>query len=258
LRPWEAPGTLAASRPHQRFPILRTLKRLARPARPVLLPLSRHAAAATTRAVRAINPRSDPLYVPRSAGIRPLSEREFAEMTSAYPYYTGRWTYTAVALAQAADLIRRRGLQTALELGAPVRPVIIGAAVMDITARPELDPSVAITVHDAKRVPWPYPDRAFDLFVGLQVFEHLGDRQPEAFREVRRVARHAVISLPIDWVMADPTNKHHQIPHERVLSWFAPIVPTRVVEGSGGKRRRLVYVFEDLTPPDEAPGPTST
>jgi hypothetical protein len=41
-------------------------------------------------------------------------------------------------------------------------------------------------------------DNAYDLFVALQVFEHLGTSQREAFREVRRVARHAIISLPID------------------------------------------------------------
>jgi len=199
--------------------------------------------------VRAIDPESDPLYVPRDAGIRPMSELEFDDMARQFPYYLGRWGYMSVALAAAADLIRRHGLHTALELGAPVRPIILGAHVMDIKARPELDRSVSITLHDATQAPWPIDDKGYDLFVALQVFEHLGDRQPEAFMEVRRVARHAIISLPIDWVMDDPSNCHHQISNERVLSWFAPIVPTRVLEGSGGKRKRLVYVFEDLAPP---------
>jgi hypothetical protein len=39
------------------------------------------------------------------------------------------------------------------------------------------------------------------------------------------------------------------IPEERVLSWFAPVAPTRVIEGTKGKRRRLIYVFEDLPAP---------
>ena len=167
-------------------------------------------------------------------------------MTRRFPYYEGRWSYTSTALSLATELIKRRNLRTALELGAPLRPVIVGAHVMDVTARPELDPRVPITVHDATQEPWPFEDKSYDLFVALQVFEHLDDRQPEAFREVRRIARNAILSLPIDWEMDDPTNCHHQIPNERVLSWFAPIVPTRVVEGSGGKRRRLIYVFEDL------------
>lgn len=183
-----------------------------------------------------------------SDGIRPLTRREFDKMVEALPYYGGRWGYTSIALAQAVDLITRRDLRTALELGAPVRPVIVGADVMDYTARPELDASVSVTIHDARRFPWPYADRSYDLFIALQVFEHLGDKQQEAFREVRRIARNAIISLPIEWEMADPTNSHHRISEERVLSWFAPVVPTRIVEGNGGRRRRLVYVFEDLEP----------
>jgi len=211
-----------------------------------------------TTAARRIDPTSDPLYVPRDAGIRPMTELEFDEMTDRFPYYAGRWSYTSVALAQAADLIRRHGLRNALELGAPVRPIITGADVMDIKARPELDPGVAITIHDATHLPWPVADKAYDLFVALQVFEHLRDKQPEAFLEVRRVARHAILSLPIDWVMSDPTNKHHQIPNERVLSWFAPIVPSRVFTVMSGKRKRMIYVFEDLMPPGEVPAPSST
>jgi hypothetical protein len=199
--------------------------------------------------VRTIYPPSDPLWVPRKAGIRPLNELEFDDLAREFPYYSGRWDYMSVALAQAARLIRRHHLHNALELGAPVRSIIVGADVMDYIARPELDPDVSITLHDATITPWPMPDKAYGLFVALQVFEHLGDRQPEAFLEVRRIARHAIISLPIDWVMDNPGNLHHGITNERVLSWFAPIVPTRVLEGSGGKRKRLIYVFEDLPPP---------
>jgi hypothetical protein len=183
---------------------------------------------------------------PDDGPIRAVTRSEFEDMAARFPYYNGRWGYMSAALAEASGLIRRHRLRTALELGAPVRPIIVGADVMDIKARPELDPTVPIMIHDATVAPWPAGDKAYDLFLALQVFEHLGDRQPEAFREVRRVARHAIISLPIDWEMDDPRNCHHQIPNERVLSWFAPVVPTRIIEGSGGKRRRLIYVFEDL------------
>jgi Methyltransferase domain len=108
---------------------------------------------------------------------------------------------------------------------------------------------VPATIHDATVIPWPFADRSFDLFLALQVFEHLKDRQPEAFLEVRRIARHAILSLPIDWVMEDPRNKHHMIPHERVMSWFAPVTPTRILEHTTGTRKRLIYVFEDLPAP---------
>lgn len=237
--------------------ILARLKRILRPVRPILLPiwwLVQAAPPMVTGLVRRVIPRLDPLHVPRGIPIRPLREVDYLKMTVKFPYYQGRWGYTSRALAQAAELIRRRGLRTALEMGAPVRSVIVGADVMDVTARPVLDADVSIVVHDATISPWPVSDKAYDLFVALQVFEHLKDRQAEAFLEVRRVARHAILSLPIDWVMDDPRNCHHQISHERVLSWFAPVIPTRVLEGNGGRRRRLIYVFEDLPVPAPAPG----
>ena len=225
-------------------PILETVKRPLRPFRPILLPIWRRLYAAVqvayVRVARAFE-RPQP-----TGGIRPLTRPEFEEMALRFPYYNGRWGYMSRALAEASKLIRRHGLRTALELGAPVRPIIVGADVMDIKARLELDPSVPITIHDATRAPWPVADKAYDLFLALQVFEHLRDRQREAFLEVRRVARHAIVSLPIDWEMDDPKNCHHQIPNERVLSWFAPVIPTRIIEGNGGSRRRLIYVFEDL------------
>ncbi len=46
--------------------------------------------------------------------------------------------------------------------------------------------------------------------------------------------------------MDDPRNPHHGITHERVLSWFAPIEPTRVIVGNPGYRQRLIYAFENL------------
>ena len=166
-------------------------------------------------------------------------------MAARFPYYKGRWGYMSAALAQATTLIGRTAFERRSS-SAP-RSGRSSSAPTSWTSRPPRAGSdVPITIHDATQAPWPVDDKAYDLFVALQVFEHLRDRQPEAFLEVRRIARHAIISLPIDWEMDDPRNCHHQISNERVLSWFAPIVPTRVVEGNGGKRRRLIYVFEDL------------
>jgi hypothetical protein len=181
--------------------------------------------------------------------VRPIGRAEFDTMVEEFPYYKNRWGYMSLALVEAGQLIRDRDLTSALELGAPVRPIIVGAHVMDNTMRPVYDTSVPATTHDATVVPWPFADKAFDLFLALQVFEHLKDRQPEAFREVRRIARHAILSLPIDWVMENPRNCHHMISHERVMSWFAPVEPTRVIENMTGRRKRLIYVFEDLPAP---------
>lgn len=216
------------------------LRAMLRPIRRVLLDFQESRPSRSDAVLESLDLRDRP--------IRPMSRSEFFAMAAAEPYYRGRWRYTAVALAEAASLIVRHDITTALEVGAPVKPILTGAHVMDRRHRAALDPSVEVTIHDATVVPWPFEDKRFGLFVALQVFEHLNGRQSEAFREVRRVARHAIISVPIDWEMDDPTNVHHMIPEERVLSWFAPVLPTRRLEGNRGSRRRVVYVFEDLAP----------
>ena len=247
--------------------ILPRLKRLLRPLRPVLGPIwvrvrpfvepdrpppSKKKAPATrpTTPTRVDTwsgppPRTDDPPAP----IRVLTEAEFEAIAATSPtYYKGRRSYVSAAATIADDLIARHGLRSALELGPHLRPLIVGADVMDLTAQPDLQTDGKVIEHDATAVPWPAADDAYDLFVGLQVFEHLVGKQDIAFSEVRRIAKHAVISLPIDWTMKDPTNCHHQISNERALSWFAPTVPTRVVVGNPDPGKRLIYVFEDLTP----------
>jgi hypothetical protein len=181
-----------------------------------------------------------------SDGIRSLSNAEFDLLTEQFPYYRMRKPYLLAAREVADDLIGRNGLRTALELGPFVRSMIVGGDVMDRRPNPNLESDRATIIHDATTIPWPFADGEYDLFVALQVFEHLKDRQREAFAEVRRIARNAIISVPIDWRMDDPRNCHHQISNERALGWFAPIVPTRVVVGNRGSRTRLIYVFEGL------------
>ena len=235
--------------------MLERLKRWLEPLRPVLLPIWRPVRpyivrssklpsrrSAVTRPIGAARRRVEA----RLGRIRPVNEAEFADLAKRYPYYRNRWEYTAAAGREAADLIKRHRLRRALELGPHVRPLVVGADVMVLERSEELDAEGAVIVHDARMVPWPIADRGYDLFVALQVFEHLIDRQREAFAEVCRVARHAIISLPIDWQMDDPGDCHHGISEERALSWFAPRVPTRVVEGNAGPRRRVIYVFENL------------
>jgi hypothetical protein len=178
---------------------------------------------------------------------------ELVDLAASVPYYRPRIGYLRAASAIATEMIDRKGLQTALELGPNVRSLIIGADVMDIVPRPGILTEGRLIVADATRAPWPVDAGRYDLFVALQVFEHLGTRQPEAFLEVRRNARNAILSLPIDWVMADPRNCHHLVTEERVLGWFAPVVPTKVVVGNSGHRKRLIYVFEDLPVPDGEP-----
>jgi methyltransferase family protein len=240
---------------------LARVKRLLRPVRPVLGPVWRR--------TRFVFEPSDAWQAGphrptagRPGPIRPITEAEFEAVARRHPYYRARGRYMSVAAALAGELIDTHRLESALELGPHLRPLIVGADAMDIKADPglALPPPARVIVHDATRAPWPIGDGQYDLFVALQVFEHLGTAQNAAFREVCRVARHALISVPIDWEMDDPRNCHHRISHERALTWFLPHRPTRVEVGNPGSRKRLIYVFEDLdrgataAPRDDAAG----
>jgi hypothetical protein len=212
--------------------------------RPFIEPARRGPSDGAPRSVVAVGPR--PRGVTPERPIRPIAKREFDAMARTFAYYRGRWGYVSLACQEAGELIDTYGLTSALELGAHLRSIIVGADVMDRRMPPELEAEGQAIVHDATKVPWPIEEKRYGLFVALQVFEHLRANQIEAFAEVRRVARHAIISLPIDWVMDDPTNCHHQISHERALEWFHPTLPTRVVRHDSGRRKRLIYVFENL------------
>jgi Methyltransferase domain len=242
------------------------LRRLLWPLRPILRPIWYRA--------RPVIDRSRPYSIPvtverlrhlsvdwvyRAAGrkprpIRPMRHYELVDLAAREPYYHARVVYMSVAGSAADEMIDRKRLRTALELGPHLRPLIKGADVMDIVHNEALQAEGRRIIANATQTPWPVDDRQYDLFVALQVFEHLGRRQPEAFREVRRVARNAILSLPIDWIMADPSNCHHGLTEQRVLEWFAPVTPTRVIVGNPGHRKRLIYVFEDLPMPgDDGP-----
>jgi hypothetical protein len=220
---------------------LETLRRIPWPLRPIAWRISERRAHPHAERVDGSFP-----PVPIERPIRPVTRSEFEELASRDPYYRGRRRYFGTAAAVAGDMIVRLQLGSALELGPNVRPLIVGADVMDRIPRPDVRSTGRFVPHDATVIPWPIADRRYDLFVALQVFEHLGSGQPAAFAEVRRIARHAIISLPIDWQMDDPRNPHHGLSHDVVLSWFAPVVPTRVILGNPGNRQRLIYTFENL------------
>jgi hypothetical protein len=189
--------------------------------------------------------------LPPPGTIRPITEVEFSRLFRRHrDQYRGRWPYMAVAGAAARRLIERDGLHSALELGPNRRALIVNADVLELHDRPDLEAEGRVIIHDARVAPWPVGDKAYDLFVGLQVFEHLTGDQRVAFNEIRRVARHAILSLPIDWDMKDPAHSHHMLSREHAQTWFDPIVPTDVLVGNPGPKARMVFVFEDLPAPE--------
>src|SRR5262245_19653168 len=145
-------------------------KQSLRPFKPVLLPIWRRIQPMVDSSVAW--QKSSPPPGATSGPIRTVTKAEFDAVAQRYPYYRARGRYLSVAARIAGELIAEGDMRTALELGPHLRPVVVGADVVDRVADPrlELTPPARLLVHDVTELPWPVADDAYDLFVALQVF----------------------------------------------------------------------------------------
>ncbi len=171
--------------------------------------------------------------------LRPISYQDFVEVEKKDPYYKGRWSYFSLVI----DLIEKAKPASVLELGPFRLPLVKGADTMDVVK--VLDRLTYF--HDATKIPWPIQDGKYDLFIACEVWEHLGNRQKEAFREVRRIARRALFSFPYKWKYP-PGSKdeealsHADIDEGRIAAWTQSMKPKTVVFSKD--RKFVVYYFE--------------
>jgi len=165
----------------------------------------------------------------------PATAADFNRLTRKYPttlgrYYRGRWLY----MRQVVRIIREESPQSVLEIGPRWIPLVKGSDLLD--KEPKL-PQVTYR-HDAERVPWPVESGRYDLVIALQVWEHLGDRQQEAFREVMRIGRSAILSFPYKWNC--PGDPHHMIDEKVIGEWTLHRKPKRVIRAGV----RIIYHFD--------------
>jgi len=154
-------------------------------------------------------------------------------------YYAGRWAYFRKVIRMVEEI----NPQSVVELGPALFTVVKNS---DIIRLPEPDvwgiPSnIQSTeyLHDATKTPWPI-EKKYDLFIALQVFEHLVDSQAQAFQEVKRIAKYAILSLPYKWECPkDNANypEHHMIDENTILNWTKGEAPQKwvYIERTGAK-----------------------
>ena len=167
---------------------------------------------------------------------RPITYEEYCRACSGQRYLHRRWRYYHPAIEMACRLAPQR----ILEIGAAYLPLFNGSDTLDIGETYE-----PTYLHDAGAAPWPIKTNSYDLVIALQVWEHLRGRQREAFEELRRCTRYAILSLPYRW-------RHSN-------AWHNGIDDARVREWSGGwpwtesitvpqlpihRRRRKIYLFD--------------
>jgi len=170
------------------------------------------------------------------------------------PYYVGRWEYFKVVI----DIISRLNPQSVLELGPGQHTIVKLCDVMlkledDAWGRP-INPTGKVILHNATEKPWPIVDKQYDLFIALQVWEHLDNKQSRAFREAMRVSRAAILSLPYLWDVPPESRNypaHHQIDEELIEDWTLHVPPEEVIRipRSGpevSKGPRIIYFWKFL------------
>jgi len=150
--------------------------------------------------------------------MRVIARADFDAAESADAYYRHRWP----CLQQAAAWARELSPRCAIELGAYRLPILPEADTIDYRRCPQ-SPTI---LHDARLTPWPIEDGTYDLFVALQVWEHLDNAQAAAFREVQRIARAAILSFPYLWNCPDKPD-HHRIDDARIAAWTCGVTPVR-------------------------------
>jgi hypothetical protein len=130
--------------------------------------------------------------------------------------------------------------QIILELGPYGGPLVRGCDYMDIVA----SRAFPIKYHmDARVTPWDIPDKKYDLVVALQFLEHMGGHQREVWKEMRRVAKDALVSLPYMWKTED---FHDGIDEAVIRGWTGedPDKPGELVFDQSGYARIVLFYGE--------------
>ncbi len=149
-------------------------------------------------------------------------------------YYLGRWAY----YKEVVDIIKRENIETSVELGPGYMPIVKNG---DIILNPLDDPfgkpddmQSHIHVFDATIKHWPIEDKAYDVFIALQVWEHLDSKQTRAFREVMRISKKAILSFPYHWeggIIDRPSHRaHRDIDMELIQDWTLGVEPKLKIE----------------------------
>jgi hypothetical protein len=154
---------------------------------------------------------------------------QLAEQDKYWKTWPTRWEYISVVQAW----LQWIEPQTVLEAGCSGGPVCTNSDTLGL--------SDATFIHDLTETPWPFDDKQYDVFLALQVWEHLGDKQRQAFEEAERVANHTILSLPYLWNR--PGNCHHGIDETTIRKWAGGRDPSKtfITNGTTSFKRIICY-----------------
>lgn len=161
-----------------------------------------------------------------------LTRKKCLEIGKMHPYYEGcvRWEYWKIVV----KYLKIINPKSSIELGATRRSLVIDGDRMgkNKIEKPDL-------LWNAFDIPWIIKDKQYDVFIALQVWEHLKGKQKEVFKEVPRISNWAIFSFPYKW---KGNSSHSKITKRKIKEWTYPYVPfskPRIV-----RNKRIIYVFK--------------
>lgn len=165
-----------------------------------------------------------------------ITKQEFFKLCETIPYWKkqeSRWRYISPVI----EIIKKINPMSVIELGNMGINLTYSSDTMDFVER------AGVThAHDATKIPWPIQDKKYDVFVALQVFEHLDDKrikQRDVFNEATRVSKNIIISVPYMWTKSDKT--HDKINDKTVLSWSSGKIPSGTIFIKDRRDRKIYY-----------------
>ena len=93
--------------------------------------------------------------------------------------------------------------------------------------------------YDLNIPPYLFASKQFDLFIALQTWEHL-NKQADAFREVMRISKAAILSFPYKWGKGHD-KRHTGIDDKIISEWTCGVKPIKTMLIN--KRAIYVWVF---------------
>jgi hypothetical protein len=171
-----------------------------------------------------------------------LTQKDFFYKCKTLKYWKGqesRWNYLSSVVNMAKEITP----ESILELGS------MGVSIADVSHTMDIVPIPGINyLFNATETPWPISDKVYDIFIALQVFEHLDDKrilQRKVFDEAARVAKNIIISVPFMWKKTRLKN-HIGINDKTVLCWASGKEPDAEKIFPDMRWPRKVYVWRNL------------
>lgn len=168
-----------------------------------------------------------------------ISYKDFQQVANVDEYYKNRWSYYQDVIY----LLKKTGIpfSNAVDLGPYKLSVIKNSDTID-----KEDRGNTTYIFNANKIDkWQkISAKQYDLFIGMQVFEHLKN-QHEIWQEVKRISNYALISLPYMWNCYNTLLNHHGINEEVIYKW-TKMTPTYSIISGGdlnSKNRRIICFY---------------